>query len=312
MLLSQKQDALKGMPPDKGKEIPSYKLVVNFRVNTFHTTKITESTKVTRTYPDSSTKEYKRDVVYYTTTQIMESPTKGFQTIIVTLDSLNYRFSEGDVVFDFNTSDFQGNALKFKDLNLKTIALGRTYNLIYSPYGEIAKISSEDIEETMDYMKTKGADYLTPIELFIWNHGLSTNHLSYLGDRKKIVFPFDRIAKDSLWKSPLSLELNGYNYNDTLNLKIKEYNAGVFQIEGQSSSISHVDSEILTYEISDLVKILETNGSGIFNMTLNASGSILKSGFIYDIISKIKVGNQVIIENIESNVNWELMETFKL
>ena len=106
--------------------------------------------------------------------------------------------------------------------------------------------------------------------------------------------------------------MNGYDFTDSLQLRIKEYNAGEFQIEGKSSALSHVDSEILTYEISDFVKIIETKGSGIFNMTLKANGSIEKTGYIYEVNSKIQVGSQEIYEKIETDVKWLLMENYRL
>jgi len=297
--------AKKGGPNEK--EIIKYLLNVKFRTGTFYTSKITEKTKVTRIYSDSSQRVYTRKIDYYLTTQMFNSPTDGFQTLTVTIDSINYIFQEGDAIFDFNSTDMTGKAVRFKDLNYKTASIGRTFDLIYSPYGEVADIKSDEIDETLTYVKENAKD-LSSIDLFIWNNGLCKEHLEYLGDLKKIIVPNYKLPIDSIWYSPFIFEINGYNIYDTLALKIKNYDAGIYTIEGVSSAFHHFDRKFFTYDVKETVPITLSRGNGSFKMILKATGEILKSEINYDSYFKMNVNEDYFLEHVETFVTFEVLK----
>jgi len=306
---NSQEEAVKGK---KQGDIPLYGLLVTYKAGTFFTQKVVEITNVHRIYPDETVKDYSREITYYITTKVPSSPDDGFQTLLVTVDSLVYKFKEGESVFEFNTTDMVGNALTFKDLNYKTVSLGREFELVYSPYGEVADIKSDEISETINYVNEKGEGYLTDVQKYFWINGLSKEHLGYLSDIKKILLPEEKIAVDSIWYSPVSLELNGYNFYDTLALKITNYNAGTYTLEGESLSIKPYDKESFTYNVSDLVKVSGVTGKGKFKVMLKAMGRVESTESEYDVNAKIKVGEQFIVEQIKSNVKWQFLNLFKL
>lgn len=307
-LLSQ-DDALKGKKPD---EEPMYGLRMVNKTGTFFTHKVIETTNVHRIYPDEITKDYSREITYYLTTKIPDSPEDGFHTLLVTVDSMNYKFVEGESVFEFSTIDMRGKAVRFKDLECKTPSIGREFELVYSPYGEVAAIKGQEIQETIDYVKEKGEGYLKEIDMYIWLNGLSKEHLEYLADMKKVIFPENKITKDSIWRSPVSVELNGYNFTDTMALKIEDYNAGVYNLTGESKNITPYNKDSFTYNIQNLVTVTGATGVGKLKMRLKATGRVELTETDYDINTKIQVGEQFIIEQIKSNVKWELINIFKL
>ncbi|MFH1049889.1 MAG: hypothetical protein V1779_03040 [bacterium] len=307
--LYSQEDAVKG---EKKEEIPMYGLRVVHKTGTFFTTKIIEVTNIHRILPDQSTKDYSREITYYLTLKVPSSAEGGFQTLVVTVDSLAYKFKEGETVFEFNTMDMQGNALRFKDLNSKTVPIGREFEMIYSPYGEVAKIQGADIDETLDYVREKGEGYLSDVEMYIWVNGLSKEHLAYLADMKKIILPQEKVAKDSLWYSPISLELNGYSFNDTLAFRIVNYNAGAYTLEGESLNILPLNKDSFTYNISGLVKVTGVTGEGKAKMQLKATGRVESLETDYNVNAKIQVGEQYVIEQIKSNIKWELINVFQL
>ncbi|MFC2131342.1 hypothetical protein ACFLSQ_07895 [Bacteroidota bacterium] len=305
-------EAVKGKQQDDKQEIATYKLKVSYKSRTFFTSTVSEVTHVHRIYPDSTTIDYSREVTYFLTTKVPSSPEDGFQTLLVSIDSLRYKFREGDAEFEYNTQDMQGNALRFKDLNCKTAPIGREFELVYSPYGDVARISGDELDETLDYVREKGEGYLKPVDMYIWINGLSSEHLEYLSDKQKIILPTDRIAKDSIWYSPVSIEFNGYSFFDTLAVKIVNYNAGVFNIEGQSTDIVPFDKESFTYNIFDLVKVEGAKGKGKFKIELKASGRVLSTEADYNINARIKVGEQYIEEQIKSIIKWKLIKIYHL
>ncbi len=302
-------DAMKGA---KQEEIPVYGLRVVHKTGTFFTHKLVEVTNVHRIMPDQTTKDYSREITYFVTTKVPNSPEDGFQTMLVTVDSINYKFKDGETVFEFNSMDMKGNALKFKDLNSKTVPIGREFEIIYSPYGEVADIKGSEVEETIDYVKEKGEGYLSDVEMYIWLNGLSKEHLEYLADMKKIILPKEKVAIDSLWYSPLSLEINGYGFKDNLEMRIVNYNAGLFRLEGESTNLQPNDNKSFAYNISGLVNVAGVTGKGKAIMILKASGRVESLETVYDVIAKIKVADQYVVEQIKSNVKWELINVFQL
>jgi hypothetical protein len=308
--LFSQQDAVKGAKPAEEKQ--TFGLRVIHKAATFFTHKVIEKTNVHRIYPDETTKDYTREITYFITSKIPSSPEDGFQTLVVSVDSLNYKFKDGETTFEFNTMDMKGNALRFKDLNCKTVVLGREFEMVYSPYGEVAAIKGKDIEETIEYVKEKGEGYLNEIDMYFWLNGLAKEHLEYLADMKKILLPEGKITMDSVWLSPYTTEINGYAFQDTLALKIASYNAGLYTLDGQSKKIKPLSKESFTYNIPNLVSVVGVTGTGNVKINLKAQGRVESLESLYDINAKIQVGEQFIIEQIKSDIKWELINVFKL
>jgi hypothetical protein len=304
--------AVKGIESSDEQEIVKYGIKINYPVKSFSNIKINEITNVHRIYPDSTTKDYSREINYYTTSEVPSSPEDGFQTVNVTVDSMHYKFTEGEVEFEYNSIDMKGKALRFKDLNCKTVPLGREFELVYSPYGEIAKIGGEEIDETLNYVIERGEGYLSETDKYVWLNGLSKEHLAYLGDLQKIMQPIERMAIDSIWYSPFNIEINGYNFYDTLALKIMDYNAGMFIISGESLSLHPFNKKSFAYNISDLCEIHSVKGTGNFKLELSARGVIKSVGTDYKIKVKLKVEDQIIEEIIDSKIIWDVQGVFRL
>ncbi len=308
----QNQEPLKGAS-DKKKEPPKYLLNVEHKSQTFFTFKMIENTDVTRFIEKSGTeRHYSRDAVYFLTARIPESPEEGFETLEITLDSLNYTFKDGDAVFTFDSRDLSGNAARFRDLNMRTASIGRMFELTYSPYGEVAKISGSDLEDLKKYIKERGEGYLSPIDKFMWDRAVSFEKLSYYGDMKKIILPKEKKAIDSVWRSPISLEINGYYFHDTVQAKINDYNAGIYRISAKSTNISPDAGEYYMYDVKKLVGIDSCKGEGTFNIDLKASGYIMRTEADYDIEINTTVGGDAVTEKIKSNVVWERLKTYRL
>jgi len=304
------QKAVKGQAQDK-EEVVKFGIMVKHPVNTFSNFVLTENTRVHRVYSDSTTKDYQRNIVYYYTVKVEDSPQKGFQTVIIVVDSLNYLFKDGDKTLDYHSVDMSGNASRTKDLNFRTPVLGREFNLVYSPYGEVSKIDGSDIKELTDYID-ENKSYMKPIELFMWNTAVSFERLSYIGDNKKIILPRYRIPIDSIWYSPISIELNGYAFKDTAAMKIDKYNSGIFLIKGTMKNLTHINRNELMYNVSKLINIDKTVGTGKIELEMTARGKIKRTKIQYRAVVRAKVGDDYVDEVIDSSIEWKKTGTFRL
>jgi len=129
---------------------------------------------------------------------------------------------------------------------------------------------------------------------------------------QKINFPAKKIAVDSLWITPNTIEINGISFYDTLSCKIVNYNAGVFDIEGESQNITPFSKNCYLHGISKLTSVDSCDGKGKYSVQLTARGIINYLTADYKVRIKIKLGKDYIWEEVESTMNWERLETYKL
>jgi hypothetical protein len=148
-------DPLKGNSGDDSKKEEVQKFIpkVIYHPNAYRLYKLTEITNVHRVYSDSTTKDFKREVTYFMTLTIFDKPENGFQNLKIVIDSMIYKFSEENKVIKFNSQSEEMKPIRLKDLEATTVPLNRQFDMTYSPYGEVAKIESQDIEEVIDFIK---------------------------------------------------------------------------------------------------------------------------------------------------------------
>src|SRR3989339_566858 len=265
---------------NKKEEIVKYKPKVIYHTNAYRLYKMTETTNIHRIYSDSSTKDFKREVSYYMTLTIFNKPENGFQTLKIVIDSMLYKLSEGDKVIEFNSQAEQMKPIRLKDLEVMSVPLNRQFDMTYSPYGEVAKIESPDIEEAIDFIKEGDAKYGTKnkdeLKNLIWFDGLSDARLKHITDLQKIIFSQEGMAKDSLWRSPFTIQIDGKDFIDTVNSRIAEYNNGNY--------------------------IIETNPRGII--------SNVEAEFVIE--SNCKVRFEPFYERVQSKMVWEYLGQFNL
>jgi len=106
-LYADDKNAIKGKSNESKNDIIAYGLKVKHQVNTYFRYKLTEISEVKRSYSDSSIKEYKREVDYFLTAKVPESPRDGFQTLMITVDSLIYKLNDGGSEYYFNARTYQ-------------------------------------------------------------------------------------------------------------------------------------------------------------------------------------------------------------
>jgi hypothetical protein len=310
-------DTRKGLNPneDNKQEVMKFKPVLRYPANVYRIYKMTEITKVHRLYSDSSTKDFQREVTYFMTLTIPNPAQEGFVTLEANIDSMLYRFTEGKVVIEFNTqADTIKKTGKFIDLEAASVPLNRQFMMTYSPYGDVAKIESEDITWLKDFMakQEQGTNDWDPLKIFVWNDGLSDQRLEQITDVKKISLPQQAMAKDSIWKSPFSVQIDGKEFTDTVSAKIVDFNAGQFVIEAKTNNLKPVTRESYFYAVKKTGEIDSTKGDGFYIIHISPTGIISKVEAEFSVNNYCKVRFEPFFEQVNSKMTWDYMGQYKL
>lgn len=302
------QNAQKGIPE---KDTSYYRPVVKYPLHEYGVYKMNEVTDVFREYSDGSQKKYTRDITYFFTQYIPDLPKDGFNTVRVSVDSLHYKFQVGDAIYEWNSQVDTLAPPNFPDLNAVSIALGRDFDMIYSPYGELAKIEGEKLSWLKNYIVVEGKDKLDSLKKNIWLRGISTEHLKYLTDLQKGIIPPGKVRRDSVWATPFDIQLDEVNFYDTAQSRIKDYNAGILSLESSFSKLKPAEETVRLYDINQLVNTTEGQGSGKYEISIGGNGWISNALLETEAQLKAKVKNEEFTQKIKTKATWELLNHFK-
>ncbi len=290
------------------KEEIYYILKPNFRVSIIHLYKMTETTKVKRILDNGDTLKYNRDIEYYMSLYPPANAVDGFFDIDVSIDSINYKFSDGKVTKEYSTMGDKPAPLSFQDYEMVGPTVGKKYSMTYSPYGEVSTITGENLQRAINMLDHKALGIKDPVQRQIWQNAYSFDHLTYLADVTKNYFPSGKISKDSTWKKVVSLDLNRVYFEDTLQAKIEKITSSKYQIRGSVDSLKATSSMAMLYDIKEPVKVVSAKGNGIFDVDFTPAGVIefVNGDFITEV--KYKHKNKEIREIAEVKISWELLD----
>ena len=115
-----------------------YRLQAAYRAGVAQSYEVSEKTSIERIHSDSSRRNYQRDVLTYMTVRCVEN-VDNVSRLVVTADSIIYKFTAGPSIISYDSQkDLAPKA--FPDLNNYLGTLNRSFEITYSPYGEITKI----------------------------------------------------------------------------------------------------------------------------------------------------------------------------
>jgi hypothetical protein len=301
----------KGAAPET-KLPPAYMLKANFKLQVYYNYVLSDTTIVKRVYADSSQREFKRIVNYYLTIMQPDAPKDGFSKVEVSIDSINYKFFDGNKVYEFSDIETANpSVFKFDDFQTYSVPMSMQYDIIYSPYGEVAKIEGERLEEKRNYVEQLKTSIPDSIWYYNWKDGLSDARLKQIGDVIKILYPINPVYRDSIWYSPIELQIDGLNIVDTVELKATGFMNNKYSIVGRFVKPSTIWKNTKFYDIKSLslpYKII--NSKGNIKQTLSATGVVHE--FEINLNLTLEVGNPFVFkENIEKHLRWEMVKSFR-
>jgi hypothetical protein len=302
---------------DKPESAKAAEPVTYFPIHKFpsaiqHVYMFTDSTEVTRTMPDSSKVKYFRALTYFFTVTQNESPKDGFVTVEVTIDSTRYYIKEGKAEIYWDSQDESAGGINMTDLMYATVPLGKYYNMTYSPYGEVAKISGEKLDEYFDYLNKNFQNTTDDFTKFIWYDGASLTRLANISNVRKINFPEKKVEMDSVWKTPFGMQFDFINFMDTVSARIVDVANGETTIEAISTSTDVLPGNYIFYGIKEkLLPVNKATGNGKYRISLSPRGAVRRASADFDLKLEIPVQREVFSISVKSKVNWTMMGQFK-
>lgn len=291
-----------------------YTLKSYFPVNVQLVYELTDTTKFTRIFSDSSKKSYTRIVKYYFSLSAPSAPNKEkIQEIKVSVDSLEYSFNTADVNIYYNSQDDELRPPKIDDYLGYAIPLGLEFNFVYSPYFEIGNISGESYKKKIKMLNdplTKPSDTLN---FFVWSDRIEKSNLSTYFDVVKSFYPSQRIAIDSLWGKNLQYDIEGATIQDSAQFKLKSFNLKSFIIEGQSLSAKSLKGDkAVIPSIRYIIDVDNAKGYSNYYIKLQPKGILeeLKINSQFNI--EYKVNNDIILQEVNTNRNWKLLGMYRI
>jgi hypothetical protein len=266
-----------------------------------------ETTDVTRTYSDGTVMNFAREVTYFFDLKAPNPKSDGFIDLNISLDSMHYSFTKGDYSYSFNSQgDMPGN-FGLHDYTANAVALGRFYTLTYSPYGNISKLEGEELEEFRESIVRK-KEHFKSMDYYLWTVGANDPRLIHISDIKKIYYPGFRISEDSTFQTPLYLQLNHIDMQDTVEMTLNEVSGGTMYFSGNIEDAEYFTKQARFEGIPDqLVDIDNVKAQGTISTELTPRGTPEKTEI--DIIMEVeaKVKREVFTEVVKSKMTWQLL-----
>ncbi len=293
---------------------PAYILKGIFRTHIYNNYLYSDTTIVRRTYVDSTELSYKRIVNYYLTIFQPDPPdSKGFWKIDVSIDSIHYVFEEGDTRYEFTSlENFDPKVFNFDDFKTVSIPMSKEFTIEYSPYGEIVKIEGERLDYFRDYVEKSFKDSPDSISYYYWTDGLSDERLAHIADVFKIIYPINPVYQDSLWTTPIYMNIDGIIVRDTIVGKVKGLYDNNYVIEGMLTQSFILPKKVKFYNLPYLDWTLSiTKSIGSFAQYLSTSGTMKEMKINLDLEIEAGRPKQVFTQSISKRMHWELTNQFR-
>lgn len=285
-----------------------YKLQTLYRASIAQSYEVVEQTTVERVFRDSSKTTYSRTATYFMTVRCIEA-LDGVSKVVINLDSLLYKFtSEGkEITYDSQKDITPKN---FADLNNYIGPLNRSYELTYSPYGEVTNISGDQIEFWREYLEQNASD-LDTVLYTIWTQSLSRENLLHIGDLQKRTVPGLRKAVDSTWKHQLALRVDGTNYTGNVRSRLAAYEGGLYHIITQDTLTASPGQVVHTYNIPELAKVVQGSITTNNTLLLSTAGTINEYTSIAKGSLQLVAGREPFMQNTTSTLHWKLLGQYQ-
>jgi len=292
---------------------PAYSLKPVFKTQVYYNYNLYDTTSVVRVYPDSSIKRFKRIITYFMTLMQPDPPKNGFSYVEVSIDSIHYRFEEEKKIYQFwNIETANPEIFKFEDFQTYNIPMGLEYTLVYSPYGEVAKIEGERLQEKRLYVEKLKPTMRDTLWLYNWTEGLSDFKLKHISDVIRISYPVNPVYKDSAWLSPIELDIDGINLFDTTVVKCTGFLGNKYYIEGNFSKPFAKWKKTKFYGVKTLSLPYSVEvGSGTFKQILTSAGLVQTLKIRLDIVLSVGGEKNVFNEHLAKTMHWEMEKSYR-
>ncbi len=296
---------------EKVEEAPKYDVSFDLSQLVYHIYRFTETTKVKRVFEDNTVNEYEKTVTYWFNVFVPgPEDENGFLVVEVKTDSMSYNLASNDMKINYITTDFEMDMpLNYMDFFSSYVQYGQTFNMLYSPYGDVSKVDGAQLEsERTQYAKTHNEIKRNQIL-----SSLSNESLKFSFDVSKGIYPPFEVTKDTSWNSEsqfyvCNVPLNGELKNTFIGFSNNEYH-----INTKMDSLS-LKSQLENIILPDLDKnctITSAVATGEINTDLHTSGYVKYSKANLKALLTGKLGNFKFNQVVETTYTWDLLGKFQ-
>lgn len=291
---------------DEKKKSQEYKIAVRYPLNVFNLVTFTEETEVTRVYSDSSELSYTRKLKVWISYRMLDRPIDGFTKVKISIDSLDYHFTDGKRTVKHFSQEDAPMPLNFIDYAIASNPLGQEYELVYSPYYELVRIEGDRLDEILEIVSDPVFGPKDTLQKFITLNWLSDQHLAYWSDIQKNIVPSGKITLDTTWKTPFMFELDGVPFRDSAECKLLGYNAGIYSFYAETKDLKPDLVKTLLYNIPRICDVESGKGSGNYKLKIRATGGIDSAEGDFNAEFTAKIGQERFRQKVKSKTKWEL------
>lgn len=260
---------------------------------------LTETTSVVRTGKDMQPMEYRREVVYYLTQFADQEPQKGFTTVQVNIDSMTYTMVRGGDTWTYNSQEAAASQnLTLPDIEASSALLNRPFMITLSPYGEIVKVESQDIDWLKHYVVVEGRTMLDTLKKFTWLDGVSGPVINNLADVRLNLLPFTFVEPDSTWKRAVSFRAAGMDFIDTARVTVSKADGDNYLLQAHADSLRPIQRMTHKFDRNDFVMVTGGTGRADMSLTVSPFGVVHQAGWTLEAEAQLSEGAQEFRERV--------------
>ncbi len=179
-----------------------------------------EHSRIHRLFPDSTRQSLERNVRYQLRLYAFTSREHGMTEVACRVEELQYHLRADTLLVTFNSQHPEHLERRIPDLDYLSSVLGTEPEILFSPYGDIARIGGEQLEWLREYIRSEmGKDTnLAAARL----SAISDARWTVLFDLHKGIVPGTRIREDSTWHRLVHLWIEGTEWRDTAHIHIAQ------------------------------------------------------------------------------------------
>lgn len=304
--LSQNEKSAKTGADNTPIERPKYKIPFKFPLEVYHVYRMTENTKIERTYSDSSKREINSEKTYYINMRASDLVKNGIQTLKVDIDSIRYFYKSPEATYEYSSTDEAVPPLSFKDYIHFSSLLSKQFQMKYSAYGEVIEISGEELSSKREVLVDERLGIKDQKLLEFYQERLSDNAFKFVCDILKNSSPQKQVAIDSTWNFEAPFIIDHKYYNANFTAKLSEVTPNYFKITSKCDTLYPMSKDYYIYDIKKDAEILQLNSKGSYKYDVKSSGAIDYIVAEFELKMKCKVNGEVFDQKITSKFIWDL------
>ncbi|MDX9790869.1 MAG: DUF6263 family protein [Candidatus Kapaibacterium sp.] len=307
--MSHAQEAVSGM--DNNQETPLYRISSRFPVNVSKKYIFTEHTKIKRKFSNGKTQDFSRELTYHFSLRAPDPLSKdGFQNVEVSVDSIEYKFTDADTTIYFNDQRDDLRPPKLEDYQIKVVPLGLNFSYTLSPYYNVAKVGGDMLIQKRDYVSNPKTAPSDELHKSTWVNGLQDESLMNYFDVVKGFPPMNKVGIDSTWSKAIPVEIEGSRFIDSVTFKLDKFNIKQFSISGNSEKMSLQHGLVRIFGLSQLIDFENVTGKSQYTVKMHPKGTVDEFTANYQLEMTYQVANDYIQQEIECNRKWYLEKLY--